>query len=121
MRPEGADKVPPSPPPGTMEPEPVDKTLAPGERNFTRPPREGGSTPPAPSGGQVPDQPQPGDNQDPPTDGKTKKGKEWKNRIAEWKKMRKMAKGDKKSGKPEIGKKAKDEAKGRKGDKRVGE
>lgn len=92
MRPEGADKVPPSPPPGTMEPEPVDKTLAPGKGNFTRPPREGGSTPPAPSGGQVPDQPQPGDNQDPPTDGETKKGKEWKNRIAEWKKMRRWPK-----------------------------
>lgn len=33
----------------------------------------------------------------------------------------KMAKGDKESGKPEIRKKAKDEAKERKGDKRFGE
>lgn len=116
-RPEGADKSSPAPqPPGTMEPEPVDKTLAPGEGDVTKPPREEGSTPSAPSGGQVPDQPQPGDNQDPPTDGEIEKGKKWKNRIDEWKKMRKMAKGssqirpqeegDKKSGKPEFGKKA---------------
>lgn len=132
-RPEGADKSSPAPPPpGTMEPEPVDKTLAPGEGDVTKPPREEGSTPPAPSGGQVPDKPQPGDNRDPPTDGEIEKGKKWKNRIDELKKMRKMAKGsigqirpqeqgDKKSGKPEFGRKAKGEAKKSKGDKLFGE
>lgn len=115
-----------------MEPEPVDKTLAPEEGDVTKPPREEGSTPPAPSGGQVPDKPQPGDNQDPPTDGEIEKGKKWKNRIDELKKMRKMAKGskgqirpqeqgDKKSGKPEFGRKAKGEAKKSKGDKLFGE
>lgn len=132
-RPEGADKSSPAPPPpGTMEPEPVDKTLAPGEGDVTKPPREEGSTPPAPSGGQVPDKPQPGDNQDPPTDGEIEKGKKWKNRIDELKKMRKLAKGskgqirpqeqgDKKSGKPEFGRKAKGKAKKSKGDKLFGE
>lgn len=123
-RPEGADKSSPAPPPpGTMEPEPVDKTLAPEEGDVTKPPREEGSTPPAPSGGQVPDK---------PTDGEIEKGKKWKNRIDELKKMRKMAKGsigqirpqeqgDKKSGKPEFGRKAKGEAKKSKGDKLFGE
>lgn len=115
-----------------MEPEPVDKTLAPEEGDVTKPPREEGSTPPAPSGGQVPDKPQPGDNQDPPTVGEIEKGKKWKNRIDELKKMRKMAKGskgqirpqeqgDKKSRKLEFGRKAKGEAKKSKGDKLFGE